>query len=85
MSSMHHRPLHRALLTVAAAAVAILATGCAGIPQRAIANGRAMEPQAPLQMRNMRDMAQLRAQYHQIAPLRSLSRTKPYQPFGRWP
>ena len=50
----------------------------------AIRNGAAMSPQLPLQMRSTRDMSQLRSQYYQIAPLRSLYQTKPYQPFTHW-
>lgn len=84
MSPTHVPFARRTLAAAAVVAATLLLGGCAGISQRAIDNGAAMDPQVPLQYRNMRDMSELRAQYYQIAPLRSLYRTKPYQPFSRW-
>jgi len=78
--SISRRTLAGAILL----ATALGLSGCFTISERAIRNGAAMNPQAPLQWRSTRDMSQLRSQYYEIAPLRSLYQMKPYQPFTHW-
>jgi hypothetical protein len=70
---------------LALVAVATLALGaCGGISQRAVANGRAMGLQQPLQYQGFRDMSSMKRGYYQSNPLSAMRRQPPYTPFARW-
>lgn len=67
------------------AVTAVLTLGaCGGISQRAMANGAAMGPSAPLQFQDFRDMSSMKRNYYQANGLSAMRRQAPYTPFTRW-